>query len=130
MRLLVAFTVIALGTGLAAQQNTQQQRAPQAPTFRDRVDLVQLDVTVFDKDRHPVRGLTSKDFTVFEDGKPQVISFFDPVNIADPVPPSAPWMRDVAPDVRTNAEVPNQRLFLIAIDDALFTEDLWALNRV
>ena len=130
MRLLVAFTVIALGAGLAAQQNTQSQRPSQAPTFRDRIDLVQLDVSVLDKDRRPVRGLTSKDFTVLEDGKPQAVAFFDPVDIPDPVPPSAPWKRDVAPDVRTNTPVPDPRLFLIAIDDALFTEDLWALNRV
>jgi VWFA-related protein len=129
-RLAVAFAVLGLGVAALAQQRPPGQRPPQPPTFRDRVDLVQLDVAVLDKDRRPVRGLTSKDFTVFEDGKPQDIAFFDPVDIPDPVAPSALWIRDVAPDVRTNAEIPDQRLFLIAIDDATFTDDLWALKRV
>jgi VWFA-related protein len=129
-RLAVAFAVMGLGVTALAQQRPPDQRPAQPPTFRDRVDLVQLDVSVLDKDRRPVRGLTSKDFTVFENGKPQVVAFFDPVDIPDPVPPSAPWIRDVAPDVHSNAEVPEQRLFLIAIDDAIFTGDLWALNRV
>jgi len=129
-RLASAIAVMGLGVAALAQQQTPEQRPAQPPTFRDRVDLVQLDVAVLDKDRRPVRGLTVKDFTVFENGKPQDIAFFDPVDIPEPVAPSAPWIRDVAPDVRTNAELPDQRLFLIAIDDATFTEDLWALKRV
>ena len=49
----------------------QQQLPPvQPPTFRTGVDAVQLDVSVLDKDRRPVRGLTAADFTVLEDGKP------------------------------------------------------------
>jgi hypothetical protein len=65
-----------LGVAALAQQRPADQRPRTASTFRDRVDLVQLDVSVLDRDRRPVRGLTSKDFTVFEDGKPQVICIF------------------------------------------------------
>ena len=59
---LVALSIVVL---LQAQAPTPQ--AP-LPTFRTGVDVVQLDVTVLDKDRHPVRGLTAEDFTILERG--------------------------------------------------------------
>ena len=130
MRLLVAFTVIALGSGLAAQQNTPAQRPAQAPTFRDRIDLVPVDVSVLDTNRRPVRGLTARDFTLLEDGKPQVIFAFQAIDVPDPPPASAPWVRDAAHDVLTNAEAPDQRLFLIAMDDAVFFGDQNAWHRM
>ena len=46
----------------------QQVPPVQPPTFRTGVDAVQLDVSVLDKDRRPVRRLTAADFTVLEDG--------------------------------------------------------------
>ena len=39
-----------------------QTQAPQA-TFRGGTDLVQVDVSVLDSKRHPVRGLKPEDFT-------------------------------------------------------------------
>ena len=94
----------------------------QQPTFRARVDLVQLDISVLDKDRKPIRGLTKADFTVFEDGKPQEVAVFEAIDVPDPVPPPVAWMRDVTPDVTTN-EVRPTRLWVIAIDDALMPSD-------
>jgi len=38
------------------------------------VDLVELHATVLDRDGHPVPGLTARDFTVREDGRPQEIA--------------------------------------------------------
>jgi VWFA-related protein len=100
----------------------------QTPQFRAGVDLVQLDVSVLDKRTHlPVRGLTMVDFTVLEDGNQQKIAAFAAVDIPDP--PPAPvvagqpvtWMRDVPPDVQTNASAgtPDSRLFVMVIDDAM-----------
>src|SRR5215831_8739265 len=40
------------------------------------VQLVQLPVSVLDKDGHPVNGLQKNDFLVFEDGVSQEISLF------------------------------------------------------
>jgi VWFA-related protein len=89
----------------------------QVPQFRAGVDLVQLDVSVLDRKGQPVRGLTATDFTVLEDGVPQRIQAFSAIDIPIPVQPATAWMRDVAPDVRRNDEVLEQRLFVIVFDD-------------
>jgi VWFA-related protein len=86
-------------------------------TFRSGVDLVQVDVSVLDKDRHPVRDLTAADFTLFEDGKPRPIAAFTFVELPARAPaPEAPWTRDVAPDVATNALPQEGRLVVILMD--------------
>src|SRR5580765_1254735 len=54
---------------LAAPVRTQQP-------FRAAVDVVQVPVVVLAKDGQPVRGLAAADFDVFEDGRPQPVTFF------------------------------------------------------
>jgi VWFA-related protein len=112
---IVAAVVCALVT-VSAQAPTPTAPAPQA-TFRAGVDVVTFDVTVLDKDRKPVRGLTAADFTVIEDGKPRPIVAFTSVDVPGPEPVSAPWMRDVASDVVSNA-TGTRRLVMIVMDDA------------
>jgi VWFA-related protein len=108
-------------TALAAVAAAQQ--APPPAVFRLTADLVELDVSVLDSERRPVRGLKASDFTVIEDGdRPQQISAFVAVDVpAAAAPPSAEWMRDVAPDVLTNddADRADSRLFVILFDDAM-----------
>jgi Ca-activated chloride channel family protein len=58
------------------------QSAQQAPTgpvqsFRVGIDVVSLSVTVTDGDNHYVSDLTANDFSVFEDGVKQDVTFFD-----------------------------------------------------
>jgi len=48
--------------------------APQ-PTFRSRVEVLRLDVTVTDRSGAPVRDLGAGDFTVTIDGQPRRVSF-------------------------------------------------------
>jgi VWFA-related protein len=78
---------------------------------------VQVDVSVLDRQRQPVRGLTANDFTLLEDGRPQEIVAFAPVEVPLPAPPTAAWMRDTPWDVRTN-DLGEGRLFAIIMDDA------------
>src|SRR5579871_5852466 len=48
--------------------------APQSsPVFRSSVDVMQLDVSVLDKNRQPIRGLKTADFHVSENGEAQPI---------------------------------------------------------
>jgi VWFA-related protein len=104
------------GSVLTAQVPSQTTPSSQLPTFRTSVDVVELDVTVLDKDRHPVKGLTAADFTVLERGKPQLIVAFNSIDVPAPTQVSAPWMRDAPLDVVSNAE--SRRLVTIVMDDA------------
>jgi len=60
-----------------APQPAPEQRPPATPTLPVvRTELVQLDVTVTDKDGRNVSGLTARDFVLLEDGRPQALSHF------------------------------------------------------
>jgi VWFA-related protein len=122
-------TGVTVVIGLAAASAQQQgPPAPPRPQFRSSIDTVHLDVSVLDRNRRPVRGLTPADFTILEDGKPQQIAVFQAVDIRDPEPPSAPWIRDVAPDVAANDGLQERRLFLIVMDDVTIQANVEALN--
>lgn len=102
---------------LAAEQ--QQKPQPQDPArFSAAVDLIEVDVSVLDRGRQPVRGLTPVDFTVLENKIPQKIAAFSEIFVSEPVPPTAAWMRASAPDVRVNTGA-GTRLFVLVLDDAM-----------
>lgn len=108
--LVAAIVVIVLLAGTRAQEPI----AP--PAFRGGVDVVQLDVTVLDRNRRPVRGLTAADFNVLDGaGRPQRIVGVEAVELPPAEPPSA--IDAVAPDVISN-QVDAQRLVVIVFDDA------------
>ena len=92
------------------------------PSFRSGIDVVRLDVSVLDKTRRPLLDLTAADFTITVDGIVQPIVGFDAVVLPPREPPTAAWMRDVAPDVTTNA-LGEPRLFVILMDDATTPTD-------
>jgi len=100
-----------------ALQLHAQAPMPQA-TFRGGTDLVQVDVSVLDGKRRPVRGLTAQDFTISEDGQPRDIQAFSEVSLPDRVQPrDASWTREVPSDVTTNqAGAEEGRLVVILLD--------------
>jgi VWFA-related protein len=114
--------------GLLAQQTPSESQ----PTFRVGVDVVQVDVSVLDQSRRPVRNLTATDFTVLEDGKARPIVAFVPVELAEPEPASgrASWVRDVAPDVTMNDARPEGRLVVIMLDWSIRFEDQQLARRI
>jgi VWFA-related protein len=84
-------TFLALALAAAAQrvgQNAPITAKGQA-TFRASAQLVIETVAVKDKNGNPIEGLTAKDFTVTEDGAPQVIRFFELQKLPE-VPDAAP----------------------------------------
>jgi Ca-activated chloride channel family protein len=64
----VALAVVTLGSMAAAQQDR--------PAFRAGIDIVSLNVTVTDGTNRYVTDLDQPDFTVFEDGSKQDLTFF------------------------------------------------------
>jgi VWFA-related protein len=107
----VAFVLLATVATVAAQTGRPQ------PQFRAAVDLVMVDVSVLDEDRQPVRGLDVSKFTLLEDGVPQPIVNFTEVEVPGAGDLPTGWMRDVAPDVKTNTAA-GSRIFLIVFDDS------------
>src|ERR1051326_4393283 len=100
---LALLLVCAAGALVSAGQN--QQPAPQAqqPTFKLRVDYVEVDVVVTDRQGALIRDLKKEDFQVLEDGKAQAINAFTFVNIPiegfdRPLFAASP----IDPDVRSN----------------------------
>src|SRR5882724_3233144 len=94
-RFLSVLVSMALASAQKVGQN-KQSGATTTATFQTSATLVIETVTIKDKSGNPVEGLTAKDFTITEDGVPQVIKFFEfqklntPENVAPPPPPPAP----------------------------------------
>ena len=96
----VGLAILSLLSSAALLAQTQNDR----PQFRAGVELIQLDVSVLDGKRQPVRGLTADDFTVLDNGTPTPIRVFTPVLLAASTRSNEPvWWRDAPPDVTTNS---------------------------
>jgi VWFA-related protein len=86
----VAFILATFAAGSAQQGSPAAPPSPQAPaqtspssaadrqrpSFRSGIDIVSLNVTVTDASSHYVTDLTESEFSVFEDGVKQDITFF------------------------------------------------------
>ena len=80
------FLIIAALFLIAQTLAAQEKKASPSPTppeteevVRITTELVQTDVTVFDKDGHFVSGLKPEQFELRVDGKPQPITFFESI---------------------------------------------------
>src|SRR5260221_9143392 len=122
LRLMGLFVLLA-GTALTAgQAPAPAQQAPpaaqQPPTFKVRVDYVEVDAVVTDRQGRIVRDLKKEDFQVLEDGKSQAITNFTLVDIPvdrdnRPLFASSP----IEPDVRTNEKPFDGRVYVMVVDD-------------
>jgi VWFA-related protein len=118
MGLLVLLCGAALTAGQAPAPPAQQPPPQQPPTFKVRVDYVEVDAVVTDKQGRIVRDLKKDDFQVLEDGKSQAITNFTMVDIPvdrdnRPLFASSP----IEPDVRTNEKPFDGRVYVMVIDD-------------
>ena len=89
-RFIATALVLALA-GAAGPSAQQGQKPADQPRFEGAtsITLVSVDVVVRDSKGEVVRGLTAKDFTVLEDGKPQKIDNFSFQEIATSAPAGA-----------------------------------------
>ena len=116
---MAALFVLLSGGVLTAGQNPAPAATPQqAPTFKMRVDYVEVDALVTDRQGQFVHNLKKEDFQVFEDGKPQTIANFGivdiPVEKADKVLYAS---TPVEPDMKTNERPFDGRIYVMVIDD-------------
>jgi Ca-activated chloride channel family protein len=78
---ITAAAVLGLPPGYGRAQAQEPQPQPQRPAFRAGVDVVSLNVTVTDGTGHYVTDLRPEDFSVYEDGVMQDVTFFDRSNL-------------------------------------------------
>ncbi|HEX7778207.1 MAG TPA: VWA domain-containing protein, partial [Vicinamibacterales bacterium] len=123
MRFAAAIPIVLGVTGVMAAVGARADRSQsqdQQPVFRADVELIRIDVSVFDRAGRPVRGLTAANFQVFEDGKPQQVVAVLPVEHDAQDPHVSAWMQQLPHDVATNDladQAGNGRVFAIVIDD-------------
>jgi VWFA-related protein len=111
-----AVAVLLVGATLLAQQ----------PTFRVRVDAIEIDAFVTDAQGNPVKGLTVDDFQILEDGAPQVITSFSQVDIpfeqrTESLDAKASVDSDVVSNVRSDG-----RVYLFILDEVSSADALRA----
>jgi VWFA-related protein len=107
---------LALMASVAAASVLHGQN-PQQPTFRVRVDAVEIDASVTDAMGSPVTTLTADDFEILEDRKPQVITSFTLVNIpVERVEQPLFGGQPIEPDVISNQNGEG-RLYVFVLDE-------------
>lgn len=74
--ILIAATLLAFFASAPTAQDAPPASGRQSQVFRSAVDIVSLNVTVVDGAIHYVTDLDQNDFSVFEDGVKQDVSFF------------------------------------------------------
>ncbi|MGD0901812.1 MAG: VWA domain-containing protein [Terracidiphilus sp.] len=117
-----ALPVLALVTFLSGPVFAQTAATPEteAPvaTLKLNVRTVLVDVVVTDKKGQAVPGLQKDDFQVFEDGKPQTLTFFEPNFAADSSAASATPAAALPPNTFTNvpAVAPNEAVNVLLMD--------------
>jgi VWFA-related protein len=111
-------TITAAGLPGQAPQTPPQTTGQPPVTFKVEVNYVELDAVASDAQGKFVGDLTKEDFQVLEEGTPQTLVAFSrvdlPIERADP-----PLFKQtvVEPDVRSNREAFNGRVFLMVLDD-------------
>lgn len=128
---LLAILSLALASSVQGQEPAPapaaEAEAPdQQPVFRAGVELIELDVSVLDSSRRPVRGLAAQDFTVIEDGRQQRVLTVSHVDLADYDPNRSARMRYVTRDVSANDlsdQLGDGRLVAIVFDDMNLPSD-------
>src|SRR5437588_10758864 len=134
LALVLAHALLVSVAGQSPTTQTPSQKREGAPQKDDVVritsNLVQVDAVVTDKKGQPVTDLRPEDFEIYEDGRPQRITNFSFVSVADGAPTAgAPATESAAhPHTRTGeaaAPVPPVRLrpeevrrtFALVVDD-------------
>ncbi|MFL6275041.1 MAG: VWA domain-containing protein [Blastocatellia bacterium] len=98
----------------------QTQKAGEDQPVRISTELVQIDVVVTDKTGRVVKGLSKDDFELYENGKKQLVSFFELVDAVKGERPGGQKPAAVPehpPSAQGPGETDIRRIFAFIIDD-------------
>ena len=111
--------VMAVTAGCLSAATALSAQPASSPTFRTEARYIEVDAVVTDRDGRVVRGLTRDDFRVLEDGKPQNIATFLPLDLPIDAPGgrAVPAREPVAADVQSNVRPFDGRVYVILLDD-------------
>ncbi len=116
--LAVAAAAGVVGAQQAPAPPPRPDAQPPAVTFKVEVNYVEIDAVVTDAQGNFARNLTKDDFQVTEDGRPQTLSIFSPVDI--PIEHADPPLfakTSIPPDVVSNRTPFEGRMFVLVLDD-------------
>jgi Ca-activated chloride channel homolog len=88
--------LLALVMAALASAHAQEPAPPQTPIFKSGVEIVTVTATVRDKKGRLVRGLTQKDFEIYDSGRRRPITSFR----SDPSPVSLAILFDISGSMR------------------------------
>lgn len=110
---------IAATTVVLAQGGQQQQPPPEQPIFRTGVNVVRVDVSVFDRDNRALEGLTPADFVVKEDGVLQTVETVQFVQLTGQAPADLRESTIIrsAEHAAVEATRDDVRVFVLFLDD-------------
>jgi VWFA-related protein len=126
---LAAGVVVCAASVVLAQQQQQapppqppQQQPPppiEQPTFRTRVNIVRVDVSVFDRDDRALEGLQPADFVVKEDGVPQTVDTVQFIRLTGQTPSELRESTAIRSAEHAAVEGAREdvRLFVLFLDD-------------
>lgn len=113
--------VVTVALSVQASGKSRQTSQNPSPNYRSITRAVAVDIVV-EKGDDPVSGLHKQDFQVLEDGKPQVIDFFEDHTAATAKP--APTLPKMPASVYTNLPaVPGNESVNVLLLDALNTDE-------
>ena len=123
IRIAVLVVLLAGATLRAGQAPAGQAPAApppsQTPTFKVQVDFIEVDAIVTDARGNYVRDLKKEDFQVFEDGKPQTVTNFVPIDIPIEQAERPLFAKGaVEPDVQSNEQPFSGRVYVMVLDSA------------
>jgi len=111
----------------AAEPRAEVSGQDLGPTFKVRVNLVQVKVVVRDEKGEPVKNLKREDFQVYDDGKLQLISTFGvetPETFQKREEAAAKTERAEGPPLASEAGIPQRYVAVIFDDVHLQTTDI------
>src|SRR5437763_4781837 len=134
MRKLIAIILLLMPLCVTALPQTPRPGDDQP--VRISTELVQIDVVVTDKQGRVVKGLSKDDFELYENGKRQLVSFFEMVDTSQPravkdaARADAPRPGEIAPPPGLS-ERDVRRIFAFVVDDLTTRyEDLTYLRQM